>query len=178
MSCLIQCWYILTNCRWSAICRGATVWGLEHVDAMRISPGRTNLTVTSRLSRYSYGFSVMTPFEYGKHLPSDLYYDPIEGLELAKHQMKWLLKRVSHSTYRWTEAILTYFQGQEIKDGAELETSVYQSIQVGFWDFGKRPFEKKLLFSSDEIPPTRVTECKSMILPSQRNAPSLRMEKD
>ncbi|KAG9557021.1 hypothetical protein KCU71_g11127, partial [Aureobasidium melanogenum] len=126
---------------WSAICRGATEWGLEHVDAIRTSPHRTNLTVTSRLSRYSYGYSVMTPFENDKHLLSDLYYDRVEGVNKAKNQMRWLLKR-----------------GQEIEDGAEVEASVYHSIQVGFWDNGERPFEKRLLFSADETPPTRVTD--------------------
>ncbi|KAG9649800.1 hypothetical protein KCU95_g15447, partial [Aureobasidium melanogenum] len=126
---------------WSAICRGATEWGLEHIDAKLTSPHRTNLTVTSRLSRYSYGYMAMTPFENGKHLPSDLYHDPVDGVDKAQNQMWWLLKR-----------------GQEIEDGAELEASVHHSIQVGFWDNGERPFEKKLLFSADEIPPTRITD--------------------
>ena len=152
---------ILTSFRWSAICRGATRRGLEHLDAMHTSPGRTNLTVTSRLSRYSYGYSVMLPFERDKHLISDLYHDPVEGVNKANNQMRWLLKRVRHNVCKWFEAILTQFQGQEIKDGAELEASVYHSVQVGFWDSGQRPFEKTLLFSADEIPPTRVTECKS-----------------
>lgn len=99
---------ILTSFRWSAICRGATRRGLEHLDAMHTSPGRTNLTVTSRLSRYSYGYSVMTPFENDKHLRSDLYYDPVEGVNLAKNQMMWLLKRVKHSASRKIEAVLSH----------------------------------------------------------------------
>lgn len=92
--------------RWSSICRGATLWGLEHIDAgidgnsASVSPQAFlpaySPTVTSRLSRHSYGMSFSVPYDQQKHLLQDLYQDEKTGLFMAKGQMTWLLKRVRH----------------------------------------------------------------------------------
>lgn len=80
--------------RWSSICRGATLWGLEH--SQLTATINDNPTVTSRLSRYSYGI-VMTPlYDPYKHLVQDRFYDKVEGTARARDQMDWFLKRVRH----------------------------------------------------------------------------------
>jgi len=91
-------WTVLlrTNFRWSAICRGATEWGLEHVKAVTTSPLRTNKTVVSRLSRYSYGVVANQLFDPKVHKLSERYLEEATGKWRADSQMKWFLKRVSH----------------------------------------------------------------------------------
>lgn len=54
-------------------------------------------TVTSRLSRYSYGMAFSHPYDPKKHLIEDCYLDTSDGSYKAKDQMKWLLKRVRGS---------------------------------------------------------------------------------
>ncbi len=81
--------------RWSSICRGATLWGLEH--SQLTAAVKDNPTVTSRLSRYSYGLQVATPYDPSKHLVQDRFYDKVVGTYKADNQMDWLLKRVRHS---------------------------------------------------------------------------------
>ena len=81
--------------RWSSICRGATLWGLEHSE--RAAAVKDIPTVTSRLSRYSYGILVSEPYDSSKHLVQDRFYDELEDSYRAENQIKWLLKRVRHS---------------------------------------------------------------------------------
>lgn len=81
--------------RWSSICRGATLWGLEHSELRKVTAAvSNNPTITSRLSRYSYGLTYSEPYDSSKHLIQDRFYDEIEGIYRAAHQMEWLLKRV------------------------------------------------------------------------------------
>lgn len=81
--------------RWSSICRGATLWGLEHSELTELTAAiKDNLTIISRLSRYSYGILVSKVYDPSKHRVQDRYLDEIEGIYRAKDQMKWLLKRV------------------------------------------------------------------------------------
>ena len=96
--------YPFTNItRWSSVCRGATLWGLEHPYESiapnslvpNASPFSVNTsTVTSRISRYSYGMSLSVPYDQRRHLIQDVYRDEKTGLVMAKQQMTWLLRRV------------------------------------------------------------------------------------
>ncbi len=70
--------------RWSSICRGATLWGLEHSNPP---------TVVSRLSRYSYGIASSPKYDSTKHLSEDKYRD-VDGEDRARDQMTWLLRKV------------------------------------------------------------------------------------
>ncbi|EPS39071.1 hypothetical protein H072_7151 [Dactylellina haptotyla CBS 200.50] len=85
---------------WSAVCRGATLWGLERE------------IVVSRNARYNYGYAVNVEFDATKHDVSDRYYDASEGIDRAKDQMEWLL--------RW---------GEEIQAGRVLEWEDYNTIK-------------------------------------------------
>ena len=78
--------------RWSSICRGATLWGLEHSELT--AAVNDNPTITSRLSRYSYGIVVSVPYDPSKHLVQDRFHDAVEGIDRAANQMQWFLKRV------------------------------------------------------------------------------------
>ena len=73
--------------RWSSICRGATLWGLEHSSFTMPSP------ISSRISRYSYGMTSSPIYDPTKHLEEDKYLD-VEGKYRARRQMTWLLRRV------------------------------------------------------------------------------------
>lgn len=85
--------------RWSSICRGATLWGLEHSELTKLTAAvNDNLTITSRLSRYSYGVPFSEPYDPRRHLAQDRYFDEIEGIYRAGDQMEWLLKRVRDLT--------------------------------------------------------------------------------
>ena len=87
---------------WSSVCRGATLWGLEHppVDnranhsLFPEAPLTTAPTVTSRLWRYNYGMSLSEPYTQKKHLYQDVYRDTKTGNWMSRKQMTWLLKRV------------------------------------------------------------------------------------
>ena len=82
--------------RWSSICRGATLWGLEHSELT--AAVNDNSTITSRLSRYSYGILFSQVYDSSKHIIQDRYYDIVEGIDKADNQMDWLLKRVRCSS--------------------------------------------------------------------------------
>ena len=82
--------------RWSSICRGATLWGLEH--SKLTTTINDNPTITSRLSRYSYGIPMSEVYDSSKHIIQDRYFHKIKGIYMARNQMKWLLQRVRHPT--------------------------------------------------------------------------------
>jgi len=82
--------------RWSAVCKGATLWGLEHsahAQNMGITP-----TIQSRLARCNYGVALAYPFIVGEHLLEDRYVHARTGTFYARDQMTWLLKRVRYSS--------------------------------------------------------------------------------
>ena len=78
--------------RWSSICRGATLWGLEH--SQRAQERKIPPTVKSRIARYSYGIRMDMPFDSTKHTELDRAPDS-SGRNVAKDQMFWLLEKVS-----------------------------------------------------------------------------------
>jgi hypothetical protein len=78
--------------RWSAICRGATIWGLENATRSREnSPERK--TVVARIARHNYGICGAEPFDESRHLLKDRARFQ-NGLWYANHQMHWLVVKV------------------------------------------------------------------------------------
>ena len=77
------------------------MWGLEHSDSSYDvsrpdKPGyhAQSATITSRLSRYSYGMAFDEPYDHRLHSNDEYYWDLATGDYLARDQMTWLLKRV------------------------------------------------------------------------------------
>ena len=71
----------------SAVCRGATLWGLE----------QSNVTsFISRMARISYGIQYCVPWDPNNPnmKATDKFYDAAKGRWLARGQMTWLLNRV------------------------------------------------------------------------------------
>ena len=149
--------------RWSSICRGATLWGLEHSE---LPSNISTPTVVSRLSRYSYGMAFSVIYDPARHLSEDVYLDTAEGTYRAKDQMTWLLKRVRRCTppkHALTNAH-TPAQGEEVKEGRILTTSIYHTVEVGWRDSGTRQFSTNLLYCEEAKPPTRKTSGRSTYL--------------
>ena len=149
--------------RWSSICRGATLWGLEHSD---ITYNISTPTVVSRIARYSYGMALSHIYDPAKHLPEDVYLDTAEGVYRAKDQMNWLLKRVRRCTppkHALTNAH-TPAQGEEVEEGRVLRASLYHNVEVGWKDSGIRQFSTNLLYCEEAKPPTRKTSGRSTYL--------------
>ena len=112
--------------RWSSVCRGATLWGLEHpnetitIDSLAQTPSKMSAnapTVTSRISRYSYGVSMSEEFDQRIHLLQDGYQDPKTGHFMAKQQMTWLLKRVwlCKAPDTWGVWLIKYIRERRLK---------------------------------------------------------------
>ncbi|KAM0796671.1 hypothetical protein BDR22DRAFT_866080 [Usnea florida] len=125
------------NGAWSSICRGATLWGLEHSDLNSVT---SSPTVVSRLSRYSYGVAFTQVYDPTRHLSEDVYLDTTDGTHRARGQMEWLLKR-----------------GEVVEEGRMVETSCYNTVEVGFRDSGRRQFSLNLYYNEETKPPTRKT---------------------
>ncbi|KAL8838117.1 MAG: hypothetical protein Q9170_002258 [Blastenia crenularia] len=136
------------NGAWSSICRGATMWGLEHSElnnsVTRPDSPNESPTVTSRLSRYSYGMVFDQPYDERFHRIDEVYMSYDDGAYLARDQMEWLLKR-----------------GDEVEEGRILETSCEQIVKVGFFDKGMEMFSSELFYNDEAIPPSRLSESKS-----------------
>ncbi|KAL8953266.1 MAG: hypothetical protein Q9222_000871 [Ikaeria aurantiellina] len=136
------------NGAWSSICRGATMWGLEHSDlnssALRPGSPGEGPTVTSRLSRYSFGMVFDQPYDENYHHIDEVYLSHDDGAYLARDQMEWLLKR-----------------GEEVEEGRILDTSCEQIVKVGFFDKGLEMFSSDLFYSDEPIPPRRMSSSES-----------------
>jgi len=52
------------------------------------------ISVTSTISRASFGIIYQAPFKKDKHLEEDKAWDADEGIWRARNQMQWYLKRV------------------------------------------------------------------------------------
>ncbi|KAF8440747.1 hypothetical protein BGX38DRAFT_1096977 [Terfezia claveryi] len=72
----------------SAVCRGASLWGLDQTQPT------ISRSITSRISRHSYGISYCYPFDPSVHDEADKFFNESKGEYYAEGQMKWLLKRV------------------------------------------------------------------------------------
>ncbi|KAI1128368.1 hypothetical protein F5Y10DRAFT_277509 [Nemania abortiva] len=73
---------------WTAICRGATLFG-----AAELSSAGQPLLVQSRIARSNYGWSYGTPFINGIHDPRDKEWDRLFGQWYAEGQMEWVVRR-------------------------------------------------------------------------------------
>ena len=75
----------------SAVCRGATLWGLEQNHAT---------SFLSRMARSSYGIAYQIKWDptNPNHQPSDKHWDASTSRWVAYGQMTWLLKRVRDQT--------------------------------------------------------------------------------
>ncbi|KAI1464857.1 uncharacterized protein F4812DRAFT_462181 [Daldinia caldariorum] len=145
---------------WSAICRGACMWGLEQVrkplsqtekglppysaidNAGIPATPKMDSTIVSRISRYSYGVPVMENFDPKKHLWRDRILDPSTGQYAADNQMRWLLKR-----------------GEMMRENDILPIDIQQAVHgIGWTSTGAREFSQVLLYSDQQEPPTRRDE--------------------
>lgn len=126
---------ILTNQhRWSAICRGATLWGLENAQ----SDLNKRKTVRSRISRYSYGIIVSREWDTAV---GQLETDRIRGTKgewRANNQMNWMLKK-----------------GERVEEGRTLHRDLFESVKVGFGDRGMYQTLSTLSYCADDTPPLR-----------------------
>ncbi|CAG9989530.1 unnamed protein product [Clonostachys byssicola] len=79
----------------SAICRGAVYKGF--MDRLNGNPtglsARAHMSVVSTISRLSVGVEIYQPFRKGFHREEDKYWEPLEGKYIARHQMRWYLKK-------------------------------------------------------------------------------------
>ena len=121
----------------------------------------------SRLSRYSYGVAFTQVYDPARHLSEDVYLDTTDGTHRARGQMEWLLKRVSlfgSSTTHLHTGANTYrphAQGEVVEEGRMVETSCYNTVEVGFRDSGRRQFSLNLYYNEEAKPPTRKTSGKT-----------------
>ncbi|KAH6849437.1 hypothetical protein B0T12DRAFT_418225 [Alternaria alternata] len=121
---------------WSAICRGATLWGLEHSSHSEFTPA----TVSARIARFSYGNRWDIPFDISKgHQEIDRKKRP-DGW-YAGDQMNWLIKK-----------------GDRLEEGRKIHLSVGIDVQVGFFDSGLRAFSQQLWYCALDTPPQRFIE--------------------
>ncbi|KAI1660440.1 hypothetical protein F4813DRAFT_400656 [Daldinia decipiens] len=140
---------------WSAICRGACMWGLEQVQKPHpwlaakdlppynaIDPPLTpqmEPTIVSRISRYSYGIPLTEDFDPKKHLWKDRFLDNSSGKYAADNQMRWLLKR-----------------GEMMRENGILWIDIVQPVHgIGWTSTGVREFFQVLLYSDQPKAPTR-----------------------
>ncbi|KAI0517987.1 hypothetical protein F5B22DRAFT_654313 [Xylaria bambusicola] len=138
---------------WSAICRGACLWGLEQplttksADTGPQSPrmGAEVLgTVASRISKYSYGIKILEPFDIRKHEWHDRCWSPANGGWMADNQMLWMLKRIDRA------------KGETYEVGKTFGSSLRQAVKgIGWRSKGVRSFEETLYISEQAVPPSR-----------------------
>ncbi|KAF2624867.1 actin-like ATPase domain-containing protein [Macroventuria anomochaeta] len=122
------------NGGWSAICRGATMWGLEH-SQQNPSPRRT---VKSRIARYSYGIVCTLPFDESK---GHLLRDRIRGSRgewRAANQMSWMLKK-----------------GEKVEEGRHIHQPLTQVVPVNLEGTGMYNLWNALWYCADDEPPER-----------------------
>lgn len=119
---------------WSAISRGAALWGLENSSK---TPSATK-TVQARISRFSYGTVFAVPFDERKgHLFEDRRQFP-NGQWMAGNQMEWVIEK-----------------GDKIEEGKHTTIHFSSTVQVGTWSRGDRPFSNDLYYCADDNPPSR-----------------------
>ncbi|KJZ69823.1 hypothetical protein HIM_10776 [Hirsutella minnesotensis 3608] len=125
---------------WSAVCRGACIWGLEQVDRPKFSSKGSSSTVTVRISRYNYGVLQCTPFDPDNHLAEDRFFHEARNTYYADNQMEWLLRR-----------------GDKITDGRTLTRQLCRSVH-GICKTSKdtQTFSDTLYSCQDPEPPTRL----------------------
>lgn len=145
---------------WSSICRGATLWGLEH--PTQPDPVRPpQVTVTSRLARYCYGVCVTQPFDPNRHSIQDRFVHKAKGTYWADNQMKWLLRR-----------------GEEIREGRALQLPLFESVQVGLLTRGAREFSANLYWCEEINPPSRRILAVKLLCTVKFSIPASKLHKE
>ena len=74
---------------WTAVSRGATLWGIERFQSM----------VEARKARYSYGVITTPPYDPSNQHHEDRFWDPVGAIERA-HRIGWLVKKVCNCSPR------------------------------------------------------------------------------
>ncbi|KAF8415361.1 hypothetical protein EV426DRAFT_630019 [Tirmania nivea] len=115
----------------SAVCRGATLWGLEQNHAT---------SFLSRIARTSYGICFAVPFDpkNPNHYQEDKWWDEAKRIWRAKNQMRWLLTR-----------------GDEVVEGRVLKGATYHALVLKDTDTGDWSSTETLWYSDSAIPPAR-----------------------
>lgn len=71
--------------------------GLENMPSssdLPVDTGFSQLTVASRIARRHYGVRVDEVFDRNEHLEIDSIIDQFDGVDQARHQMQWWIRRV------------------------------------------------------------------------------------
>lgn len=84
---------LLTSSSWSAICRGAVIYGMTK----KKLGSQLRVEVASRIARESYGVVGEEPFDKKVHPPEDQWFDHILGKDMCIRLMKWHVKKVNNS---------------------------------------------------------------------------------
>lgn len=105
-----KCKQLLTVGSWSAITRGATIYGLE-----KASVTSEPSTVRSRILRQSYGTLADTSYNSAIHDEQlDRGWDPLKQKFYAQRQTFWFLRRVSRHLSEIVLTHLTISKNQEV----------------------------------------------------------------
>ncbi|GAB1315554.1 hypothetical protein MFIFM68171_05764 [Madurella fahalii] len=129
---------VQTEHSWSSVCRGATMWGLEH-SARQLRRGIPP-TVQSRIARYSYGIRVGAPYDKdgNQHSGSPSGFTCPKGTE---DHMIWLIK-----------------QGDRMEEGIRRDREITKHVAVR-WIHVLGPFKYEfkhtLWYCQKHPPPTR-----------------------
>lgn len=79
----------------TAICRGAVYKGFMEGAGGNVGEDEPNMiSITSTVSRLSFGIVKYVPYVAGQHLDADRVWDMHECKWMASNQMDWYLKRV------------------------------------------------------------------------------------
>ncbi|KAJ2900044.1 hypothetical protein MKZ38_002662 [Zalerion maritima] len=132
---------------WSAIARGACMWGLEQCEngippSLRDSDlfdlKNDRGTVASRISKYSYGFLMQHPFDANIHHMDELVTDKYSGITYATNQMTWILKR-----------------GESVDTGRRLLQTVFHTVEKYC---PRQSFSTAVYYSEKDNPPQRLAD--------------------
>jgi len=147
---------------WSAVCRGATIWGLEH--SPRQAGRKVPPTVKSRVARCSYGIRIDEPWDWKKHWNLEHYFNA-DGQRVAKYRMIWMIEKVSarSTTFPHLCSNLCYQgrrakhdQNDNIEQGRQCEWTKTEDVDVSWYHLfspSKKQFEHTLWYSESETPP-------------------------
>lgn len=81
-----------------------------------------------------------------------------DGIERARNQMTWLLKRVREAKSKTLDQSTDHNQGERVKEGRVLHSIFGRNVEVSFLDRGMRHFSTELSYCEELIPPTRKTK--------------------
>jgi hypothetical protein len=115
------------------------MWGLEHSEQYPTA----KKTVVSRIARHSYGLVVSRTWEIAEGALEKDRRRGTRGEWRADNQMHWMLRK-----------------GEKVEEGRILAKTLFQSVQVGFFDTGIQYFSDTLSYCADNSPPLRAEPSK------------------